>query len=70
MKTLTELTTAIKKAQSNEALEDIILSIPKQSNGERTQFDAFWYINLNSVDSKKEFMLERLPLYINTIENN
>jgi len=65
---MTTLEQNIRNAKTNEELETVILSIPKQSNGERTQLyrvldNAFWYYDLESIESKINFMLKKLPLY-------
>jgi hypothetical protein len=58
----------IKQARTSEELEKIILSIPKQDNGERQQIyrildDAFWYIDIKTLEEQKEFMLRKLTQY-------
>jgi len=67
-----QLIEAIKEAKTNEELQEVINSIPKQSNGFTTQLfrvldDAFWYTNLTTLESKQEFMISRVPVYINTV---
>ena len=58
----------IKRAKTSKELENVILSIPKQDNGERQQIyrildDAFWYIDIKTLEEQKEFMLKRLEQY-------
>lgn len=58
----------IQHAKTSEELENVILSIPKQDNGERQQIykildDAFWYIDIKTLDEQKKFMLKRLEQY-------
>lgn len=58
----------IERAKTSDELENVILSIPKQDNGERQQIyrildDAFWYFNIKTLDQQKEFMLKRLEQY-------
>ena len=58
----------IQHARTSEELENVILSIPKQDNGERQQIykildDAFWYIDIKTLEEQKEFMLRRLEQY-------
>ena len=58
----------IERAKTSEELENVILSIPKQDNGERQQIyrildDAFWYIDIKTLEEQKEFMLRRLEQY-------
>ena len=58
----------IKHARTSEELENVILSIPKQDNGHRQQIarildDAFWYIDIKTLEEQKEFMLRKLTQY-------
>lgn len=55
----------IEQAQTVEELEKIINSIPRQENGHRQQIarmldDAFWYIDIITLEQHKEFMLKRV----------
>lgn len=55
----------IENAKTSNELENIILSIPLQKNGFRTQLyrildDAFWYVNITTLEQQKEFMLKIL----------
>ena len=65
---MTTLERNIRNAKTDQELETVILNIPKQSNGERTQLyrvldDSFWYVDLNTTEKKVAFMLKRLPHY-------
>jgi hypothetical protein len=58
----------IERAKTSKELENVILSIPKQDNGERQQIyrildDAFWYIDIKTLEEQKEFMLRKLTQY-------
>ena len=58
----------IQRAKTSKELENVILSIPKQDNGERQQIyrildDAFWYIDIKTLEEQKKFMLRRLEQY-------
>ena len=55
----------IEQAQTVEQLESIINSIPRQENGHKQQIarmldDAFWYIDIVTIEEHKEFMLKRV----------
>ena len=55
----------IEQAQTVEQLESIIISIPRQENGHKQQIarmldDAFWYIDIVTIEEHKEFMLKRV----------
>ena len=55
----------IEQAQTVEQLESIINSIPRQENGHKQQIarmldDAFWYIDIVTLEDHKEFMLKRV----------
>ena len=55
----------IEQAQTVEQLESIINSIPRQDNGHKQQIarmldDAFWYIDIVTIEEHKEFMLKRV----------
>ena len=55
----------IEQAQTVEQLESIINSIPRQENGHKQQIarmldDAFWYIDIVTIEQHKEFMLKRV----------
>jgi hypothetical protein len=55
----------IEQAQTIEQLGDIINSIPRQENGHKQQIarmldDAFWYIDIVTLEQHKEFMLKRV----------
>jgi len=62
---MSTLRSQIENAQTSEELEQIIRSIPKQENGDRTELyrrldDAFWYIDIETLEQQKAFMLKRL----------
>lgn len=55
----------IEQAQTVKQLGEIINSIPRQDNGHRQQIarildDAFWYIDIVTLEDHKEFMLKRV----------
>jgi pyruvate/oxaloacetate carboxyltransferase len=59
------LTQQIKKANSADQLQQIIDSMPKQENGFPTKLarllqNVFWYSDITSLETQKEWMLERV----------
>jgi hypothetical protein len=59
------LKSKIENSKNESELKSAILSIPKQKNGFRTGLynllnDAFWYMDLVTVEQKKQFMLKRI----------
>jgi hypothetical protein len=55
----------IQNAVSTEELEMIVREMPKQENGHRSKLasilgDTFWYIDLDTVEKQKAFMLVRV----------
>jgi pyruvate/oxaloacetate carboxyltransferase len=59
------LTQQIKKANSADQLQQIINSMPKQENGFPTKLarllqNVFWYSDITSLETQKEWMLERV----------
>lgn len=59
---MTTLETSISTATTEQELRNAVDGIPRQQNGEITGLarhleNAFWYIDLNTVSKKQEFML-------------
>jgi hypothetical protein len=62
------LKTRIENAASTQELELIVESMPKRENNERSKLsrildDAFWYIDLTTVEQQKAFMLKIIEAY-------
>lgn len=58
----------VEQAKTSEELETIVNAIPKQENGHRTELngvllDCFWYIDLDTVEKQKTFLLKRIDFY-------
>ena len=63
--TINALANKIQNAVSTEELEMIVSEMPKQENGHRSELarvlgDTFWYIDLDTVEKQKAFMLVRV----------
>ena len=59
------LANKIQNAISTEELKMIVREMPKQENGHRSELasmlgDTFWYIDLDTVEKQKAFMLVRV----------
>jgi cellobiose-specific phosphotransferase system component IIB len=52
----------IKNAKDSKELQIVIESMPK-TQLKRVLDDAFWYIELVTVEQQKEFMLKRINFY-------
>lgn len=52
----------IKNAKNSKELESVIESMPN-TQLKRVLDDAFWYIDLTTVEKQKEFMLKRINFY-------
>lgn len=52
----------IKNAKDSKELQSIIESMPN-TQLKRVLDDAFWYIDIVTVEQQKEFMLKRIHFY-------
>ena len=52
----------IKNSKNSNELEKVIESMPN-TQLKRVLNDAFWYIDLVTVEQQKEFMLKRINFY-------
>ena len=60
----------ISEAVSTEELRKVLNEEPKQENGEAKRVirhlqDVFWYLELNTIDKKKDFCLKVCNSYSN-----
>ena len=63
--TMNTLANRIENATSSQELELIVSEMPKQANGHRCELagilaDTFWYIDLDTVEKQKAFMMVRV----------